>query len=60
MAAVRPGDLYRAIEELTTRLEHIALAKAPAPVRPPVNMAFNSSRHPAVLGEATNQASRRI
>ncbi len=60
MAAIRPGDLYRAIEELTTRLERIALAKAPAPVKPPVNRAFNSSRRPEVLGEATNQASRRI
>jgi len=58
--AIRPGDLYRPIEELTTRLERIALAKAPAPVEPPVNRAFNSSRHPEALGEATNQRSRRI
>ncbi len=59
MARVRPGELYRQIHELTKQLEHMALAKAPAPVKPQVNRAFNPSLHPEVLVEATNQASRR-
>ena len=57
---IHPGDLYREIAELTHRLERLALSKAPAPVRPPVNRSFNQPRHPEVLGEAMNQASRRI
>jgi len=42
MGQVGPGDLYRQIQTLTTQLERLALTKAPAPVRPPVNRAFNS------------------
>jgi hypothetical protein len=60
MAAVRPGELYRQIHDLTTQLERLALSKAPAPVKPQVNRAFNPSLHPEVLDEATNQRSRRI
>jgi hypothetical protein len=60
MAAVSPGDLYRAIRELTTRLERLSLSKAPTPVKPPVNRAFNPGPHPEVLVEATIQPSRRI
>ena len=41
MDAVRPGDLYRQIQGLTTQLERMALSKAPAPVKPRVNRAFN-------------------
>jgi len=41
MDAVRPGTLYREIRSLTTQLERIALSKAPAPVKPQVNRAFN-------------------
>jgi hypothetical protein len=41
MDAVRPGDLYREIQGLTTQLERMALSKAPAPVKPRVNRAFN-------------------
>jgi len=41
MAAVRPGKLYREIQALTTQLERMALSKAPAPVKPQVNRAFN-------------------
>ena len=41
MDAVRPGDLFRAIQDLTTQLERMALSKAPAPVKPRVNGAFN-------------------
>ncbi len=60
MAAVRPGALYRSIRELTERLERLALSKAPTPVKPPVNRAFNSRQHPELLVEATIQPSRRI
>lgn len=41
MAEIRPGDLYRHIQELTNELERMALSKAPAPIRPKVNHAFN-------------------
>jgi hypothetical protein len=58
--SVRPGELSRSITELTTRLERLALSKAPAPIKAPVNRSFNESRHPEVLAEATNQRSRRI
>lgn len=34
MDAVRPGDLYREIQSLTTQLERMALSKAPAAVKP--------------------------
>ena len=57
---IHPGVLYRQTRELTTRLERMALNKAPAPVKPPVNRSFNCRDHPEVLGEATNQRSRRI
>jgi hypothetical protein len=59
MGAVRPGELYRQIQDLTTQLERLALNKAPVPVKPQVNRAFNPSLHPEVLVEATNQPSRR-
>jgi hypothetical protein len=59
MGSVAPGELYRRIHDLTTQLERTALTKAPAPVKPQVNRAFNPSLHPEVLDEATNQASRR-
>ena len=59
MDAVRPGELSRAIAELTTRLERLALRKVPAPVKPRVNRDFNASHHPELLGEATTQPSRR-
>ena len=58
--AIRPGDLYRQINGLIKQLEHLALSKAPAPLKPPVNRSFNQSRQPEVLGEAMNRASRRI
>jgi hypothetical protein len=41
MEGIRPGELYRQIQDLTSQLEHMALSKAPAPVRPRVNRAFN-------------------
>jgi hypothetical protein len=43
MGTLRPADLYWAIRELTTRLEHLALSKAPAPTRGPVYREFNPS-----------------
>ena len=43
MAGVRPGDLYHQILALTEQLERLALSKAPAPVKPRVNKAFNAS-----------------
>lgn len=60
MAQVRPGELYRQIAGLTARLEHLALSKAPAPVKAPVNRAFNSPPNPEILPEAMNQPWRRI
>jgi hypothetical protein len=41
MEGVGPGDLFRQIADLTTQLERMALSKAPAPVKPQVNRAFN-------------------
>jgi hypothetical protein len=41
MDAVQPGKLYREIRSLTTQLERIALSKAAAPIKRPVNRAFN-------------------
>ena len=43
MAGVHPGQLYRQIQDLTSQLERMALAKAPAPVKPRVNRAFNQA-----------------
>ena len=59
MNELRPGDLYWAIRELTARLERLSLSKAPAPVKPPVNRAFNDPFQPEVLLEAMIQPSRR-
>lgn len=42
MATIKPGDLFRDISKLCGELEAMALAKAPAPVKPAVNRAFNS------------------
>jgi hypothetical protein len=42
MAHIRPAELYRQIQDLIQQLERTALAKAPAPVKPWVNRAFNS------------------
>jgi transposase InsO family protein len=60
MALVRPAELYRQIQELTKQLERMALSKAPAPIKPQVNSAFNSRPHPELSVEATNQRSRSI
>jgi hypothetical protein len=60
MRSVHPGELSRSINDRTTRLERLALSKAPAPVGPRVNRSFNERRHPEDLREATYQRSRRI
>ncbi|MGH9030101.1 MAG: DDE-type integrase/transposase/recombinase [Acidimicrobiales bacterium] len=60
MARVRPAELSRRIADLTARLERLALSKAPAPMKPPVNRAFNSRPDPEIPREATNQPWRRI
>jgi hypothetical protein len=57
--ALRPGQLQRHIDALATQLERLALSKTTAPPRP-VNRAFNKSDRPEILGEATNQPSRRF
>jgi len=57
--AIHPGQVQREIARLCVQLERLALTKTRAPQRA-VNRAFNSSIHPEVLGEATNQRSRRI
>jgi hypothetical protein len=43
MGAIKPGKLYRQIRDLTKQLENLAVSKAPAPAKPRVNRAFNSS-----------------
>jgi len=60
MASLRPGELFREIAELTGRLEHLALSKAPAPIKSQVNRAWNAKPDPEVPREATNQSWRRI
>jgi hypothetical protein len=46
--------------ELTGWHRDHARAKAPAPIKPPVNRAFNSPPAPEIPREATNQPWRRI
>jgi hypothetical protein len=57
--ALRPGEIQREIAGLCVRLEHLAMSKAAQRTRA-VNRAFNASDRPELLGEATNQRSRRI
>ena len=56
---LQPGQLQREIARLCAQLERLALAKTAAPQRA-VNRSFNARDRPEVLGEATNQRSRRI
>ena len=42
---IHPAALSRQILALTGRLETIAIAKRPAPVKPAVNSAWNHRRH---------------
>jgi len=56
---IRPGELQRHIDALTSRLERLALSKTTAPPRP-INRAFTKTNRPEISHEATNQRSRRI
>ena len=56
---IRPGELQRDIDDLVARLERIGLAKTTTQPRS-INRAFNTTDRPEILGEATNQRSRRI
>jgi hypothetical protein len=60
LADIHPGELSRDIEDLCSRLENLALAKAPAPMRPKVNRSFNEPKDPEVSREATIPRSRRF
>jgi len=57
---LHPGHLQREIAALCERLQRLSLNKAPAPIPRAVHRAFNASHRPELLGEATNQRSRRI
>jgi len=56
---IHMAALHDQIQQLLSELEHHALTKGLAPIRR-VNRSFNQRLHPEELGEATNQASRRI
>jgi len=43
MAKINPGELYRQIQGLAAELEIMALSKAPAPIKPRVNVTWNQS-----------------
>ena len=43
MTRLKPGDLFRQIQTLTAELEGMTLSKAPAPIKPRVNVDFNRS-----------------
>jgi hypothetical protein len=55
--AIRPGDLSRRITALVQELEHLAITKAPTPIRR-VNRSFNASDRPEVRGEKIPRRSR--
>jgi hypothetical protein len=59
LATIRPAQASREIIQLTQQLENLALAKALAPTKPPVNHAFNHRTEPEIPNEATNQPWRR-
>ena len=54
------AELAASVDLSTRQLERLALSKAPAPVKAPVNRSFNQHGHPEILDDAMNQASRRI
>lgn len=56
---IRPAALSRQILSLTGRLETLATAKQPAPVKPPVNEDWNRRPNRRYSNEATNAPSRR-
>jgi hypothetical protein len=56
---IRPAALSRQILSLTGRLETLAVAKQPAPIKPPVNENWNRRPNRRYSNEATNAPSRR-
>jgi hypothetical protein len=56
---VRPAALSRQILALTGRLETLATAKQPAPVKPPVNEDWNHRPNRRFSNDATYAPSRR-
>ncbi len=59
LASTHPGHLSRQINTLAQKLETMALAKAPAPIKPVVNRAFVNPPKRRKLDEATKPPSRR-
>lgn len=57
-AETHPGHLSRQIDNLAAKLQTMALNKAPAPTRPPVNRAFVNPPKRRFLDEATKPPSR--
>ncbi|MDR7084833.1 hypothetical protein J2X01_004150 [Arthrobacter ginsengisoli] len=55
---IRPAALSRRILELTGRLETLATAKQPAPVKPPANEQWNYRANRRYSFEATTRCSR--
>jgi len=53
LRSTHPGHLSRLIDQHARKLQTIALNKAPAPVKPPVNRAFVNPSPRRKLGEAT-------
>jgi hypothetical protein len=60
LARTHLGHLSRQIDNLATKLQTVALTKAPASTKPTVNRAFNNTTKRRKPGEATNTASRRF
>jgi len=55
---IQPGQLQRQIDTLTAQLERYALTKTTVEART-INRHFNKTHRPEILGEGTNQRSRR-
>ena len=59
-SAIAPKALGDQIAALLTKLEHLNAFKPKTKPPVKVNRSFNANPHPEILGEATNQRSRRI
>ena len=60
LARTHLGHLSRQIDNLATKLQTVALTKAPASTKPTVNRAFINTTKRRKPGEATNTPSRRF
>jgi hypothetical protein len=60
LAMAHLGQLSRQIDNLATKLQTVALTKAPASTKPAVNRAFINTTKRRKPGEATNTPSRRF